>query len=228
MSDSIDWDSVKRTIKEAIDDAAERIAADVRLILEDAQNGHFPKATVAVEYEPPAEPNVTLPPTANPYGNVASSGNPYSGNGNAGGGSYSGIEEVDRPGISPLPTPEQPIVKLAGQRVVDAALTQVGQPYGWGATGPNSWDCSGLTQWAYRSALGIEIGRTTYDQIKGGIEVPFSEAAPGDLIFSNFSARGPEHVSINMEGPDNVVEAGDPVGVYKWGNRGRVVVKRYV
>ena len=37
-----------------------------------------------------------------------------------------------------------------GQAIVDAARSKIGAPYGWGATGPNAFDCSGLTSWAFR------------------------------------------------------------------------------
>ena len=65
---------------------------------------------------------------------------------------------------------------------VRAALSRLGRPYVWGATGPDQFDCSGLTQWAYRQA-GVPLLRTTYDQINQGIAVPRSQIQPGDLVF---------------------------------------------
>ncbi len=65
---------------------------------------------------------------------------------------------------------------------VRAALSRLGRPYVWGATGPDRFDCSGLVQWAYRQA-GVQIDRTTYDQIDDGIAVPRSQVRPGDLVF---------------------------------------------
>lgn len=65
---------------------------------------------------------------------------------------------------------------------VRAALSKLGRPYVWGATGPNQFDCSGLVQWAYHQA-GIPLHRTTYDQIHDGIAVPRSQIQPGDLVF---------------------------------------------
>ncbi|MEE4490915.1 C40 family peptidase [Streptomyces sp. BE230] len=62
------------------------------------------------------------------------------------------------------------------------AYTALGKPYVWGATGPSSFDCSGLTQAAYRSA-GVSLPRTTYTQIDAGRRVSRSELAPGDLVF---------------------------------------------
>ena len=65
---------------------------------------------------------------------------------------------------------------------VRAALTRLGRPYVWGATGPYQFDCSGLVQWAYHQA-GVPLPRTTYDQIHEGILVPRSQVRPGDLVF---------------------------------------------
>lgn len=58
----------------------------------------------------------------------------------------------------------------------------IGKPYVWGATGPNAFDCSGLTQASWRAA-GVSLPRTTYTQINAGARVPRSELAPGDLVF---------------------------------------------
>ncbi|NUS27623.1 MAG: glycoside hydrolase [Streptomyces sp.] len=62
------------------------------------------------------------------------------------------------------------------------ARSQVGKPYVWGATGPDSYDCSGLTQAAWNAA-GISLPRTTYDQVNFGTTVSLANARPGDLVF---------------------------------------------
>ncbi|WP_328887511.1 C40 family peptidase [Streptomyces sp. NBC_00316] len=62
------------------------------------------------------------------------------------------------------------------------AYGALGKPYVWGATGPSSYDCSGLTQAAWRSA-GVSLPRTTYTQINAGQRISRSELAPGDLVF---------------------------------------------
>lgn len=67
------------------------------------------------------------------------------------------------------------------QKAVNYALAQVGKPYQWGATGPNSYDCSGLTMMAYRAA-GVSIGRVTGAQITDGVKVTGALLA-GDLVF---------------------------------------------
>ncbi|MFH9010573.1 NlpC/P60 family protein [Streptomyces sp. NPDC017943] len=62
------------------------------------------------------------------------------------------------------------------------ARAQIGKPYVWGAVGPGSYDCSGLTQAAWKAA-GVTLPRTTYDQVDAGTTVPVSQARPGDLVF---------------------------------------------
>ncbi|AOP50230.1 NlpC/P60 family protein [Streptomyces lydicus] len=62
------------------------------------------------------------------------------------------------------------------------ARAQIGKPYVWGATGPSSYDCSGLTQAAYKAA-GVDLPRTTWDQVKVGQRVATSDLQPGDLVF---------------------------------------------
>ncbi|KRV49892.1 hypothetical protein AQ490_18275 [Wenjunlia vitaminophila] len=64
---------------------------------------------------------------------------------------------------------------------LEAAKTKIGAPYVWGGTGPNSFDCSGLTSWAYQQA-GVAIPRTSQEQANAGTRIPLSEAKPGDLV----------------------------------------------
>jgi peptidoglycan DL-endopeptidase CwlO len=83
---------------------------------------------------------------------------------------------------------------------VRAALSRLGRPYVWGATGPDQFDCSGLVQWSYAQA-GIHLDRTTYQQITEGIPVPRSQVRPGDLVFPHSG-----HVQMAI-GHNLVVEA---------------------
>ena len=73
----------------------------------------------------------------------------------------------------------------ARDKVVNEARKHLGKRYEWGATGPNSFDCSGLTQYVYKQALGIDITRTTYTQINQGKSVSQSQLLPGDLVFTS-------------------------------------------
>jgi cell wall-associated NlpC family hydrolase len=66
-------------------------------------------------------------------------------------------------------------------KAVQFAYAQLGKPYVWGATGPDSFDCSGLIQASW-AAAGVSIPRTTYDQWAALPHVPLSDLQPGDII----------------------------------------------
>ena len=68
-----------------------------------------------------------------------------------------------------------------GNGVVSSALSKIGSPYGWGAAGPNQFDCSGLMFWSY-AQNGKSIPRTSSAQLAGGTRVSLSELQPGDII----------------------------------------------
>lgn len=68
-----------------------------------------------------------------------------------------------------------------GGKALEYAFRQLGKPYVWGAAGPDSFDCSGLTSQAWAHA-GDTIPRTSQDQWKSLPRVPLSELRPGDLV----------------------------------------------
>ncbi|UQA93526.1 C40 family peptidase [Streptomyces halobius] len=68
------------------------------------------------------------------------------------------------------------------EKALSFARSQIGKPYVWGATGPSSYDCSGLTQAAWKTA-GVDLPRTTWDQVKIGERVATKDLQPGDLVF---------------------------------------------
>jgi cell wall-associated NlpC family hydrolase len=70
----------------------------------------------------------------------------------------------------------------AAQTAVTVALAQVGKPYVYGANGPNSFDCSGLTQYAY-AAAGVALPHSSSAQSGMGTPVAKSALQPGDLVF---------------------------------------------
>jgi peptidoglycan DL-endopeptidase CwlO len=84
---------------------------------------------------------------------------------------------------------------------VQFAYAQLGKPYVWGATGPDSYDCSGLVQAAW-AAAGISIPRTTYEQWAALPHIPMSDLAPGDLIYYN----GESHVAMYV-GDGYIIDA---------------------
>ena len=93
-----------------------------------------------------------------------------------------------------------PTTSARAAAAVRAALSRLGRPYVWGATGPDQFDCSGLVQWAYARA-GVHLHRTTYEQINDGLAVPRSQVRPGDLVFPHSG-----HVQLAI-GNNLVVEA---------------------
>jgi cell wall-associated NlpC family hydrolase len=78
--------------------------------------------------------------------------------------------------------PDVPAPNAAAAAALQAAASRLGRPYVWGATGPNSFDCSGLMMWSYARA-GVAIPRTSRAQYAGLPHVPLSELSPGDLVF---------------------------------------------
>ena len=89
-----------------------------------------------------------------------------------------------------------------------AGLSRQGLPYVWGASGPNSFDCSGLVQWAMARA-GIQMPRVAADQARTGPAVPVSQLQPGDLLFYHTDPTDPgyiSHVAIYL-GNDEMLQA---------------------
>ncbi|MFE2735043.1 C40 family peptidase [Streptomyces sp. NPDC059349] len=97
-----------------------------------------------------------------------------------------------------------------GAAALSAATTQLGKPYVSGGTGPNSYDCSGLTQWSYAQA-GTGITRTTYTQQNDGPKIGMSQLKPGDLVFFNNLA----HVGL-YAGNGQVLHAPHPGAVVRY------------
>lgn len=100
-----------------------------------------------------------------------------------------------------------------GAKAVAFAKRQIGDSYGYGATGPGRWDCSGLTQGAYKAA-GVKLPHSSRGQMKYGRSVSKSALKPGDLVFFYSPVS---HVAI-YAGGGKVVHAsrpGKPVGYGK-------------
>ena len=131
-----------------------------------------------------------------------SGGNGSSGGGGSSddGGGSSGSD--DRRGGTDIP---------AQGSVVDYAISRLGCPYVWGATGPNSFDCSGLTSWCYNQ-IGIWITRTTYTQYAAARAIlSVSDAAPGDVLYNG------GHVAIcTSYGGGEYIHAPQPGDVVKY------------
>jgi cell wall-associated NlpC family hydrolase len=105
---------------------------------------------------------------------------------------------------------EQPSAGVTSttQAAIRVAASALGRPYQWGATGPDRFDCSGLTGWAYRAA-GVNLPRTSRQQWWAGRHVPLGELAPGDLLFWATDTTDPatiHHVAL-YTGNGHMIEA---------------------
>lgn len=101
------------------------------------------------------------------------------------------------PAAAPAPAP------APAQVAVDTALGQVGKPYVYGGGGPDSFDCSGLTQFAY-AAAGISLPHSSSGQSQMGVPVAPLDLQPGDLVFYYEPVS---HVGIYI-GDGQIVHAG--------------------
>ena len=101
----------------------------------------------------------------------------------------------------------------SGNAIVSYAYNFIGTPYVYGATGPDTFDCSGFTSYVYANAAGINITRTTYSQMGVGTPVSYDQLQPGDLVFT----YGGDHVGIYVGGRQ-YIHAPQPGDSVKVGN----------
>jgi cell wall-associated NlpC family hydrolase len=125
----------------------------------------------------------------------------------AGGGST----PTTKPTPTTTPPPAQPTRPPAAgaQAAVEEARKQIGKPYEWGADGPDSFDCSGLTQWAWKAG-GKSLPHSSQAQYSATSRVPVAQIQPGDLTFYGSPIH---HVGIYV-GDGRMIEAsqtGTPV-----------------
>lgn len=88
------------------------------------------------------------------------------------------------------------VTSSKAQAVVNMVKKQVGKPYVYGASGPNSFDCSGLTYYCYKNAAGIYLNRSAAAQASNGTYVSKSNLKPGDLVFFNSGTNRIHHVGM--------------------------------
>ena len=136
---------------------------------------------------------------------------------NAASSSSSNTSSSSSSGSSTSTAAPAPSTRRSADVAVSTALAQVGKPYQWGAGGPGSFDCSGLTSYAWRAA-GVTIPRTSRAQFSGLRKVTRAQLQPGDLVFYNSPIS---HVAMYVGG-DTIVEAsrtGIPVRTARLSNR---------
>lgn len=116
-----------------------------------------------------------------------------------------------------------------GNALVQIALAQIGKRYVWGATGPDTFDCSGLTVYVARKALGITLPRVAADQARAGVHVDEVDLQPGDLLFyENTYQPGITHVGVYIGNRRWVNAANETTGVIVSGMDEEYWKTRYV
>ncbi|WP_330253798.1 C40 family peptidase [Nocardia sp. NBC_00565] len=151
-------------------------------------------------------------PASGDSGSASGSGDSGSASGSGGSGSASGSGGSGSASGSSSGSAALPLPSVAGLGALTAAYTQIGKPYEWGGTGPFTWDCSGLVQWAFRQ-VGVNLPRTTWQQARVGATVPFWALSLGDVVILNDDAS---HVGI-YAGSGQILDAHDwgvPVGLH--------------
>ena len=126
------------------------------------------------------------------------------------------------PPEEPDPTPTPPPPSGGAQAAISFARAQLGEPYRWGAAGPGSWDCSGLTMGAW-AAGGKSLPHYSVAQYQQSTPISSSELRPGDLVFwgSSSSSSSIYHVALYV-GDGRIIHAprtGRPVSeesMYYW------------
>ena len=115
-----------------------------------------------------------------------------------------------------------------GNALVETAKRYLGVPYVWGGTTPSGFDCSGLMQYVYREN-GIDISRTTFEQIKEGTAVNKENLQPGDLVFFG-SWEDPHHVGMYIGNGQylHAPQTGDVVKISELGARSDFVTGRRI
>jgi peptidoglycan DL-endopeptidase CwlO len=201
----------RRAQEQAEEEARQQAAAEARAAQQQQEADEEAARQAAAERE--REAAAASADSSSSSASSASSASSDS-SGNSSGNSSAAPAPAPSPSPSPEPAPA-PSARRSAQVAVDTALAQVGKPYQWGGSGPNSFDCSGLTSFAWRAA-GVDITRTSRSQWAATKRISRSDLQPGDLVF--YSRSGPagiSHVAMYI-GNGQIVEAsraGIPVRV---------------
>lgn len=124
-------------------------------------------------------------------------------------GAAQGLSVLGSKGSTSGSTAKSQTSSSAAAKAVAFARAQLGKPYTYGGTGPYAWDCSGLTQAAWKAA-GVSLPRVALAQFKAAHVVAPSEVRPGDLVVY----LGGAHIAIYIGG-EKIIEAPRPGAVVR-------------
>lgn len=129
-----------------------------------------------------------------------------------------------RANLGTPPGADAPAPNAAAQGAVNEARRQLGKPYHYGGSGPDSFDCSGLTSWAWRVGGGRSLPHSSRAQYGATSRITLNEIAPGDLVFFGSSVGSIHHVGIYVGGGQMIdaPQTGDVVR-YHYAFRGDLV-----
>jgi len=167
-------------LKRRADQAAalfHRLSAAERQALTEAQTLAAARASRSSQRTPPpaaASPPAASPSTAPPSTAPPSAAPPST--------APPSTAPATPPPSTPPPPTTPPTVSSKAAVAVQTARAQIGDPYVWGATGPDAFDCSGLTSYAWKAA-GVILPRTSREQYAAGVKVARSALRPGDLVY---------------------------------------------
>jgi cell wall-associated NlpC family hydrolase len=198
-------DALEQAAAEAAAEAAAQEAAEAA-----AQDTPDPQPVPSPTEEPSQQPSPSPTATPSPTANATPTPTP-----------------TPSPTPSPTPTPPPPTSPppppaSGAQAAIDFAKAQIGEPYRYGAAGPNSWDCSGLTMMAWKAG-GKSLPHYSVAQYEQSTPITVGELQPGDLLFWGNSSKSSSiyHVALYVGGGE-MIHAPRPgvpvqqVSMYYW------------
>jgi cell wall-associated NlpC family hydrolase len=106
----------------------------------------------------------------------------------------------------------RPLNKKEAGRLLTGAKNHLGEPYQFGGTSSEGWDCSGFASEMYLRYLSYSLPRNTESLYSRSVKIPNSRKKPGDLVFFKIEGKNPSHVGIYM-GHDHFIHASTSSGI---------------
>lgn len=106
----------------------------------------------------------------------------------------------------------RPLTQKEASRLLAGAKNHLGEPYVYGGTSQNGWDCSGFTSGMYYRYLSYSLPRKTASIYSRSVKIPQSKRRPGDLVFFKIKSNSPSHVGIYIGG-DKFIHASTSKGI---------------